>query len=585
MLSGAAGTGKTTLLGALVNSNLKNDGILLLAPTGKASVRLFKKTGAEARTIASFLLSHNRYDTDRQTPIERAPQGSSKFQSAKTVIVDECSMLTLVDLRVLLDTLDLGFVTRVILVGDPNQLPPIGVGRPFADICAFLGTNEEEKLRGANATLTVEVRATNKERSDTLRLAAWFTDHMPPVDADTVFSELAAKGSLNDISISYWQDSEEIQEKIYAAFREHLEFDPDDIEAFNRAIGINPDIETLLQQATGIEKFQILSPVRGRIYGIDEINRRVQARYRRDQLRKGRSPFGVALGDQELVLFDKVIQNRNQWRNSYPGKQKEFVSNGEVGVIAKTWKPFANVVFADRKGKTFGYDGRWEFAGGRGPLELAYAITVHKAQGSEFEFIFLILPRVGYLSRELIYTALTRSRARVVVLLEGEPNKPWFLHELSSPTRSDTARRNTRLFPKYELVRLGQEDIPFNERLIHRTLRGEMVRSKSELVIANHLHGEFMEYQYERPLERNGDRKLPDFTFISPAGDEVVWEHLGLLHQADYADAWASKKKWYWAHGFREDQNLFWTADDKKGGLDSTAVAAVAAKVKAALSG
>jgi len=173
----------------------------------------------------------------------------------------------------------------------------------------------------------------------------------------------------------------------------------------------------------------------------------------------------------------------------------------------------------------------------------------------------------------------------VVVLLEGEPDEPWFLHELSSPTRSDTARRNTRLFLKYELVRPGQEDIPFNERLIHRTVRGEMVRSKSELVIANHLHGEGIEYQYERPLERNGDRKLPDFTYVSPAGDEIVREHLGLLHQADYAHAWESKKKWYSANGFTEDQNLFWTADDRKGGLDSTTVAAVAAKLKAVLSG
>jgi ATP-dependent exoDNAse (exonuclease V) alpha subunit len=106
----------------------------------------------------------------------------------------------------------------------------------------------------------------------------------------------------------------------------------------------------------------------------------------------------------------------------FPQQPDTSAANGEVGVVAKAWKPYANVVFADRDGRTFGYDGRWEFAGGRGPLELAYAITVHKAQGSEFEYVFLILPRVGHLSRELIYTALTRSRARVVILLEAEPD-------------------------------------------------------------------------------------------------------------------------------------------------------------------
>jgi hypothetical protein len=112
-----------------------------------------------------------------------------------------------------------------------------------------------------------------------------------------------------------------------------------------------------------------------------------------------------------------------------------------------------------------------------------------------------------------------------------------------------------------------------------------MVRSKSELVIANYLYGKGLEYQYERPLERSGDRKLPDFTFISPVGDEIIWEHLGLLNQADYADAWASKEKWYSANGFIVDENLFWTADDRKGGLDSSTIAAVADKVKGALSG
>jgi hypothetical protein len=73
---------------------------------------------------------------------------------------------------------------------------------------------------------------------------------------------------------------------------------------------------------------------------------------------------------------------------------------------------------------------------------------------------------------------------------------------------------------------------------------------------------------------------------LSPQrGDEIVWEHLGLLHQADYADAWKSKKKWYSVNGFTEDQNPFWTADDRKDGLDSTDLAKIASKVKALRNG
>jgi hypothetical protein len=581
VLKGAAGTGKTTLLGALVKSSLSKDNILLLAPTGKASVRLSKITGAKAQTIASFLLAHKRYDTERQRPIERASKETSQYRSAKTVIIDECSMLTLIDLKVVLDTLDLGTVTRVILVGDPNQLPPIGVGRPFADICTYLSASEDENLRTAIATLTVEVRTANQQRSDMLRLASWFTDRPPQVDADSIFSELAEKGVLNDISILYWRDQLELRKCIDESFKTYLEFRQDnDVEAFNRALGLAAGADALIVSAKGIERFQILSPVRGRVYGIEETNRWIQSRFRKEELKEGRAPFGVRLGDQEIVLFDKVIQNKNQWRKPYPGDEKEFVSNGEVGVVVRARKPFSNIVFADRANQTFGYDARWEFAGGNGPLELAYAMTVHKAQGSEFDIIFLILPKLGILSRELVYTALTRASLRLVILLEGEEGKPWSLHELSNPAHSDTARRNTHLFHDCTSIRDNENEIPFSDRLIHRTLNGEMVRSKSELVIANLLHDKDIKYIYERSLERAGERKFPDFTFITPAGDEIIWEHLGLLHQADYAAAWSSKRAWYLANGFVENENIFSTADDRKGGLDSKHVEAVASKIK-----
>ena len=87
------------------------------------------------RTVAAFLYSLGRYDGRRQRPLLN---GSSTYASARTVVVDECSMLTMDQLGPCSSALDLAHVQRLILVGDPNQLPPIGVGRPFADLVAYL---------------------------------------------------------------------------------------------------------------------------------------------------------------------------------------------------------------------------------------------------------------------------------------------------------------------------------------------------------------------------------------------------------------------------------------------------------------
>src|SRR5262249_31479240 len=155
----------------------------------------------------------------------------------------------------------------------------------------------------AIATLLVEVRTANEQRSDTLRLAAWFTENTPPVDADSIFSELAVTGSLNDLTVSYWQDPDEIPGKIFEVFRSYLDFQQDvDIDAFNRAVGLGSGPDVLIKDAADIERFQILSPVRGRSYGTNETNRWIQSAFRRTELRNGRAPYGVALGEQEIVL-------------------------------------------------------------------------------------------------------------------------------------------------------------------------------------------------------------------------------------------------------------------------------------------
>jgi hypothetical protein len=136
VLAGAAGTGKTTVLGALTKSpRLAKQGILFLAPTGKARVRLAQKTGQESMTVAQFLYHRHRYDGLRQRPLFA---GDAAYAKEKTVVIDECSMLTMDDLYAVLLALDLAHVQRIILVGDPNQLPPIGMGRPFADLVALI---------------------------------------------------------------------------------------------------------------------------------------------------------------------------------------------------------------------------------------------------------------------------------------------------------------------------------------------------------------------------------------------------------------------------------------------------------------
>ena len=216
-------------MGALMLSDaLTKDGILLLAPTGKARVRLGKATNAEAMTVAQFLHRLGRYDGSRQRPLfdrqGQVPEGEDRRH------------------RRVLDAhdgrpgppsskaLDLAHVQRVILVGDPNQLPPIGVGRPFADLVSFLETTDAKADDGsplghALARLSVEVRAAATESStasDALRLASWFTREPQPVDADRVLSDLELGETFNDLEIRVLEDADELRAQLLGSFQQHL---------------------------------------------------------------------------------------------------------------------------------------------------------------------------------------------------------------------------------------------------------------------------------------------------------------------------------------------------------------------------
>ncbi len=233
------------------------------------------------------------------------------------------------------------------------------------------------------------------------------------------------------------------------------------------------------------------------------------------------------------------------------------------------------VEFSTQPGCEYGYGG-WNFpTDGNADLELAYAITVHKSQGSEFGITFVVVPNpCRLLSRELLYTALTRQTKRVVVLHQGSLNA---LLSFASTDNSETARRFTNLFRDPAPVDVGGGRF-MEERLIHRTANGTLVRSKSEVIIADALHRARVPFQYERRFEgHDGSIRLPDFTIEDAAtGNLFIWEHLGLLANPQYARAWERKRAWYAASGVTEaggeEGTLVVTRDDGRGGIDSSAV-------------
>ena len=120
----------------------------------------------------------------------------------------------------------------------------------------------------------------------------------------------------------------------------------------------------------------------------------------------------------------------------------------------------------------------------------------------------------------------------------------------------------------------------FEEGLIHRTIHGEFVRSKSEVVIANILHGMKIDYEYEKELRIDGESRFPDFTIEdSESGRIFYWEHCGMLGVPEYKRRWQRKLEWYRARGILpheqgggERGTLIVTEDDRHGGIDSARI-------------
>jgi len=245
-----------------------------------------------------------------------------------------------------------------------------------------------------------------------------------------------------------------------------------------------------------------------------------------------------------------VRNHRREGETESRQKLKVDVANGEIGVAVRWFKRKCIRVEFSTQGElqfTFWTDelNRENEAGDL--LALAYAITIHKAQGSQFGTTIVVVPNpCPLLSPELLYTALTRQRDRVVLFVEGDPDD---LRRLGSPTRSETARRLTRLFRSPDPFQTPEGEVVDGSH-VHRTLNDEMVRSKSEVIVANTLMTLGIEYSYEQDLFMpDGSRRSPDFTIKRLGKPTVYWEHLGMLDKHGYKADWEAKRRWYASHG------------------------------------
>ena len=579
VISGEAGSGKTTIISAMIKAIKKGHGIgtrvIALAPTGKAADRIREvfeaddtiRGDVEVATIHSFLAQHGWLNPNMS--LKRS--GGRLEDRYRIYIIDESSMLDLSLMACLFRAVQWQSVQRLIFVGDPNQLPPIGRGRVFKDIIDYLQVQAPESLAFLKHNLRQRQGRLDDGGTGIIDLAKCYV-HLPLQDAkhedittqaEIMLQKIREGGDIDkDLRVLYWHDQEELNLMLLGQIEQDMR---NDIQTRScSALNIDEEQPWTLWKNAFDDKpdyLQIITPYRGEFFGTEELNRICQQYVRRELL----DSIGTLDG---ITVFDKVIQVVNRPRSrpikAYNRSKKMIedieVFNGQIGFVlphsfdAKNWrfkrlKRF-QVVLARRENLSINYGREL----GRGcpdesveeNLELAYALSVHKSQGSDFERVYVVIPREkqSMLSTELFYTALTRARKHCTLLIEKDTSP---LITMRRPEAAHLKRRNSSLFsfqpiPK-DLLNLRQWH---EEGLKHQTIAPDViVRSKSEVIIANMLQERGIPFTYEQPLyAEDGTLHLPDFT-VTWRGTDYYWEHVGLLHNDAYRIHWERKRTWY----------------------------------------
>ena len=579
VVTGPAGTGKTTVINALVRAVRRSEGeganILVLAPTGKAAdrAREILEEGAlfqvKTATVHSFLAS-NGWLNDNLT----FKRQGGKRGTVGTLILDEASMLDLELAATLFRAVDWQQIRRLILVGDPGQLPPIGRGRMFADVIKWLASEYPGNLGRLQSNLRLLLNKIEGRGEAIMKLSELFVvddedkskggkDAATRADQEQLIGRIHAGGAVDhDLDVIFWDEPKRLATTLIDAVEAKM--------SDGGGAGGRPPYQIWREALAGDPTaYQILTPHRGEMHGVEALNEACQKRI---------AEFVISRvgGVDGITLFDKVIQVRNRpksnpiwaYKATTREKMKVEVFNGEIGIVQtfgfdkKIWntlktgygprlKRFA-VQFARKTGITIGY-GREIPHGGKHirnesveeNLELAYAVSIHKAQGSEFGHTFVIIPasRKRPVSAELVYTALTRASHHCTLFLE---NGITSLLDARRRENAQTPQINSSLF----VLHVAQSALRdrrgwYEAGKIHEALSGDMLRSKSEVIIANLLHEREIPFRYEEPLfAGDGTLRLPDFTVIW-RGQTFFWEHLGLLDLTDYAKEWEKKRVWY----------------------------------------
>ena len=370
VITGGPGTGKTTIINCILTLLSRVHMTLLCAPTGRAAKRMTEATGAEACTIHRLLEyggEEGAFARGEEDPLE-----------ADCVIVDEASMIDLSLMRALLRAIEPG--TRLILVGDADQLPSVGAGNVLRDI---LDSGEVKHVR-----LTEIFR--QSETSRIVENAHRIIHGEPPV--------LNGKGT--DFFFERRNGFRETAQSIVALVTERL-------PGF---LGY----EEAQRQALSVRNIQVLAPARKGDCGVNALNLALQAALNPP----GKHRPQLTWGETVYRLGDKVIQTKNdyqiEWiRATGDGPEEGTgVFNGDVGFIVRVEPEEHRLTVRFDDEKDVEYEGE-----ALEHLELAYCLSVHKAQGSEFPVV--VMPVVSgppmLLTRNLLYTAITRAKQLVVL--------------------------------------------------------------------------------------------------------------------------------------------------------------------------